>query len=61
MSEHDLRKVKNRQKMSGGFRDEFNCDIFCTIFSFLESCKRRSLPVFQSICCAHNADILLGW
>lgn len=50
LSEHDLRKVKNRQKMSGGFRDEFGRDMFCTIFSFIETCKRRSLPVFQSIC-----------
>ena len=28
MSERDLRKVKNRQKMSGGFRDESGRDMF---------------------------------
>ena len=61
MSERDLRKVKNRQKMSGGFRDESGRDMFCTILSFIETCKRRSLPVFQSICAALSGDRLLGW
>ena len=61
LSERDLRKVKNRQKMSGGFRDESGRDMFCTILSFIETCKRRSLPIFQSICAAHNGDELLGW
>ena len=60
MSERDLRKVKNRQKMSGGFRDESGRDMFCTILSFIETCKRRSLPVFRSICAALNGDALLG-
>ncbi len=61
LSERDLRKVKNRQKMSGGFRDESGRDMFCSILSFIETCKRRSLPVFQSICAALNGDSLLGW
>lgn len=61
MSERDLRKVKNRQKMSGGFRDASGCDMFCTILSFIETCKRRGLPVFQSICAELNGDALLGW
>ncbi len=61
LSERDLRKVKNRQKMSGGFRDESGRDVFCTILSFIETCKRRCLPVFQSICAALNGDALPGW
>ena len=60
-SECDLRKVKNRQKMSGGFRDESGRDMFCSILSFIETCKRRSLPVFQSICSALHDDALFGW
>ena len=60
LSERDLRKVKNRQKMSGGFRDESGRDMFCTILSFIETCKRPSLPVFQSICAALNGEIVLG-
>ena len=61
LSERDLRKVKNRQKMSGGVRDESGRDMFCSILSFIETCKRRSLPVFQSICAALNDGPLMGW
>ena len=61
LSERDLRKVKNRQKMSGGFRDESGRDMFCSILSFIETCKRRSLPVFQSICAVFNNDPLGEW
>ena len=61
LSERDLRKIKNRQKMSGGFRDESGRDMFCSILSFIETCKRRSLPVFQSICAALHDDALFGW
>ena len=61
MSERDLHKVKNRQKMSGGFRDESGRDMICTILNFIETCKRRALPVFQSISTVLNGDALLGW
>ena len=61
LSERDLRKVKNRQKMSGGVRDESGRDMFCSILSFIETCKRRSLPVFQSIGAALNDGPLMGW
>ena len=49
MSERDLRKCKNRQKMSGGFRTEHGKDIFCSIISVIETCKRQSMDVFASI------------
>ena len=61
LSERDLRKVKNRQKMSGGVRDESGRDMFCSILRFIETCKRCSLPVFQSICAALNDGPLMGW
>ena len=41
MSERDLRKCKNRQKMAGGFREEEGCKMFCTILSFVETAKRK--------------------
>jgi len=46
MSERDLRKCKNRQKMSGGFRTMEGCSMYCNILSFVETCKRRGLAVF---------------
>ena len=49
MSERDLRKCKNRQKMSGGFRKKSGKAIYCDILSLIETCKRKSIPVFDSI------------
>ena len=58
MSERDLRKCKNRQKMSGGFGLSCGRDMACDILSFVETCKRRSLNVLQSIRDAFTASIL---
>ena len=49
MSERDLRKCKNRQKMSGGFRKASGKEIFCTVLSIIETCKRNKKSVFDSI------------
>lgn len=40
LSERDLRKCKNRQKMSGGFRTEDGKHNFCRILSVYETLKR---------------------
>ena len=42
LSERDLRKAKNRQKMSGGFRKESGHEMYCTILSVIETLKRRA-------------------
>lgn len=61
MSERDLRKVKNRQKMSGGFRDASGRDMFCMILSFVETCKRRHLHLLRSICSVLSGNLsILG-
>lgn len=41
MSERDLRKCKNRQKMSGGFRTDSGKVIFCSLMTITETCKRQ--------------------
>lgn len=43
MSERDLRKCKNRQKMAGGFRSAHGLDIFCSLLSVTETCKRQAI------------------
>ena len=55
MSERDLRKCKNRQKVSGGFRNMEGCEMFANILSIIETAKRQSynpynviLSLFQS-------------
>lgn len=49
MSERDLRKCKNRQKMAGGFRSKDGMEMYCSIMSVIETVKRRGKNVFHSI------------
>ena len=49
MSERDLRKCKNRQKMSGGFRDVDGCDVYCKIMSVVETWKREGKNLLNEI------------
>lgn len=49
MSERDLRKVKNRQKMAGGFRKDSGQEMYCTILSIIETLKRRKMGLIENI------------
>lgn len=49
MSERDLRKCKNRQKMAGGFRTDEGIEMYCNIMSVIETIKRRKLNILDSI------------
>ena len=49
LSERDLRKAKNRQKMSGGFRKESGHEMYCTILSVIETLKRRNMEMIENI------------
>ena len=49
MSERDLRKVKNRQKMAGGFRKEKGPKMYCRILSIVETLKRRKMNLMSNI------------
>ena len=60
MSERDLRKCKNRQKMSGGFGVADGRNMSCRILSFIESCKRRDLNVFDAIFSAFSSPVLVN-
>lgn len=48
MSERDLRKCKNRQKMSGGFRTKKGKKIFCSILTITETCKRQGFDLMHA-------------
>jgi len=54
MSERDLRKCKNRQKISGGFRKQSGNEMYCNIMSVVETCKRKEMKIFESICNIFN-------
>ena len=49
MSERDLRKCKNWQKMSGGFRTEAGIKMHCNSLSVVETIKRRKIGIFNGI------------
>ena len=49
MSERDLRKVKNREKMAGGFRKDSGHKMYCNILTMIETFKRRNMPLLKSI------------
>ncbi len=49
ISERDLRKAKNRQKMAGGFRKESGHKMYCSILTILETLKRRKLGIIENI------------
>ena len=55
MSERDLRKCKNRQKLAGGFRNTDGCTMFADILSIIETAKRRNnnpFFVIRSLLCS---------
>lgn len=49
MSERDLRKAKNRQKMSGGFRKASGNEMYCSILTIVETLKRRNLGLIENL------------
>lgn len=49
ISERDLRKVKNRQKMAGGFRKESGQKMYCSIMSIIETLKKRNMGIIENI------------
>ena len=49
ISERDLRKVKNREKMAGGFRKESGSEMYCAILTVIETLKRRKMGIIENL------------
>ena len=49
ISERDLRKAKNRQKMAGGFRKDSGHEMYCRILTIIETLKRRGMGMIENI------------
>ena len=60
MSERDLRKCKSRQKMSGGFRTQEGCSMYCDILSVIETAKRCHINPFDVIAHKLQGESWLG-
>lgn len=59
-SERDLRKCKNRQKMSGGFRSPEGGRMFCSIMSVIQTIKRRKMNILDTIAAKISGNPVLG-
>ena len=59
LSERDLRICKNRDKMSGGFRDRSGHEMYCKILSVLRTCKKQNLDILDSITAIYNGRPVL--
>lgn len=49
ISERDLRKAKNRQKMAGGFRKDSGHEMYCSILTMIETLKKRKMGTIENI------------
>lgn len=49
LSERDLRHIKSKQKVSGGFRSELGLEMYCNIKSILITCNKKGLDIFNTI------------
>ena len=49
ISERDLRKAKNRQKMAGGFRKDSGHEMYCSIMTIIETLKKRRMGIIENI------------
>lgn len=49
ISERDLRKAKNRQKMAGGFRKDSGHEMYCCIMTMIETLKKRNMDMMENI------------
>ena len=56
MAERALRMLKVKNKISGCFRNIQSGEYFCRFRSFIESCKKHDLPIFDSILSIYKSN-----
>ena len=54
LSERELRIIKTKTKVSGGFRSEDGCENYCNIISIINTAKKRNINPFKAIISVFN-------
>jgi transposase len=49
LAERDLRMLKTRQKISGGFRSQGGADVFCRIRSYISTLRKQRIPLMEAL------------
>jgi len=49
LAEQDVRMMKVKQKISGGFRTMEGAETFCVLRSFFSTCRKRKQNLFEAI------------
>lgn len=49
LAEQDIRMMKVKQKISGGFRTQEGAETFCILRSFFSTCRKRNVNIFDAI------------
>lgn len=49
LAERDLRMIKTREKISGGFRSPGGADVFCRIRSYISTLRKQRLPLVDAL------------
>ena len=56
LSERELRIIKTKTKVSGGFRSEDGCENYCNIISIINTAKKRNINPFKAIISVFNKE-----
>ena len=58
LSDRDLRIIKTKTKISGGFRSEQGAQIYCDTISIIKTAKKRGINPFKAILAIFNNEEL---